>query len=240
MGGCFAIPLLFYSGSHGVRCLCRFHHRNVYQTYQHLQSARPSHIVANLSGKKGKFLTALFDAFLFPTIRRHKPVLWVFLIVFHIGLLLLFIGHLELIWDIPGFQIIPHEPFLGKGFLGLILGICLLYFLFRRFLSPVKELSVPEDYYLLILLFLIVIFGSEMDWARRIYFYEALTVDDYRDYFISILSLKPELPDGIIFSGHAFMLVLHAFFANIFLIFFPFSQSMHSFLSLPINKLRRG
>jgi len=190
--------------------------------------------------KTGKFLAALFDTFLFPTVRRHKPMLWVFLIVFHIGLILLFIGHLELIWEIPVFQVIPHEPFLGKGFLGLILAVCLLYFLHRRLQSPVKELSVPEDYYLLILLFLIVIFGSQMDWARQIYFYDELTVDDYRSYFISLLTFKPELPDGIIFSGHTFMLVLHAFFANLFLIFFPFSQSMHSFLSLPINKLRRG
>lgn len=190
--------------------------------------------------KKGKLLAAVADTLLFSTVRRHKPVLWVFLIVFHIGLILLFIGHLELIWDIAVFQIIPHEPFLGKGFLGLILAVCLLYFLFRRFLSPVKELSVPEDYYLLILLFLIVIFGSEMDWARRIYFYEELTVDDYRDYFVSLLMFKPDLPEGILFSGHSFMLVMHAFFANLFLIFFPFSQSMHSFLALPINKLRRG
>jgi nitrate reductase gamma subunit len=41
-------------------------------------------------------------------------------------------------------------------------------------------------------------------------------------------------------TGHSFMLVLHVFFANLFLMFFPFSQSMHSFLSLPMNKLRRG
>jgi nitrate reductase gamma subunit len=41
-------------------------------------------------------------------------------------------------------------------------------------------------------------------------------------------------------SGHSFMLVLHVFFANLFLLFFPFSQSMHSFLSLPMNKLRIG
>lgn len=189
---------------------------------------------------KSKLLGTLLDALLFPTVRRHKPVLWVFLMVFHIGLILLFIGHLELIWDVAIFQIIPHEPFLGKGFLGLILAICLLYFLFRRFLSPVKELSVPEDYYLLILLFLIVIFGSEMDWARRIYFYEELTVEDYREYFIGLLTFKPVLPDGVIFSGHSFMLVLHTFLANLFLMFFPFSQSMHAFLSLPINKLRRG
>jgi len=40
--------------------------------------------------------------------------------------------------------------------------------------------------------------------------------------------------------GHSFMLVIHVFLANLFLIFFPFSQTMHSFLALPINKLRRG
>jgi hypothetical protein len=41
-------------------------------------------------------------------------------------------------------------------------------------------------------------------------------------------------------SGHSFMLVLHVFFANLFLMFFPFSKIMHSFFALPMNKLRRG
>jgi nitrate reductase gamma subunit len=150
------------------------------------------------------------------------------------------IGHLELLGEFRIFQIIPHEIFIGKGFVGLILCVALMFFLFRRFLSPVRELSVPEDYYLLILLFLIVLFGSQMDWARRWYGYEELLVEDYRTYLLSLLTLKPELPYNVINSGHSFMLVLHVFFANLFLIFFPFSQSMHSFLSLPMNKLRRG
>ena len=190
--------------------------------------------------KRVKWLWALYDTFLFPTVRKHKPVLWVFLILFHTCLLLLIIGHLELLREFRIFQIIPHEVFLGNGFLGLILCITLLYFLFRRFLSPVRELSVAEDYYLLILLFLIVIFGSQMDWARRWYGYEELLVKDYRAYLFSLLTLRPELPYNVLNSGHSFMLVLHVFFANLFLIFFPFSQSMHSFLSLPMNKLRRG
>jgi nitrate reductase gamma subunit len=190
--------------------------------------------------KKPAWLWALHDTFLFPSVRRHKPVLWVFLIFFHIGLLLLIVGHLELFGEFSIFQIIPHEVFLGQGYVGLILSIALLFFLFRRFLSPVRELSVPEDYYLLILLFLVVLFGSEMDWARRWYGYEEMIVDDYREYLMSLLYLKPELPYGVTDSGHSFMLVLHIFFANLFLLFFPFSQSMHSFLSLPMNKLRRG
>ena len=176
----------------------------------------------------------------FPTVRRHKPVLWVFLILFHVGLVRLFIGHHELIRDLGLFQIIPHEPFLGKGFVGLTLLVSLLFFLFRRFSSPVRELSVPEDYYLLILLFLIILFGSQMDWARRWYDYGELSLEDYRDYFTSLIAFRPELPYNATFSGHSFMLILHVFLANLFLIFFPFSQSMHAFLSLPINKLRRG
>jgi nitrate reductase gamma subunit len=190
--------------------------------------------------KKPKWLWALYDTFLFPAVLRHKPVLWVFLVLFHISLLLLIIGHLELFVELAVLQIIPHEIFLGKGFVGLVLTIALLYFLSRRFLSPVRELSVPEDYYLLILLFLIVLFGSQMDWSRRWYAYEELTVEQYREYLFSLLIFRPELPAEVVDTGHSFMLVLHVFFANLFLLFFPFSQSMHSFLSLPMNKLRRG
>lgn len=190
--------------------------------------------------KKPKWLWGLFDTFLFPTVRRHKPLLWIFLMAFHICILLLIIGHLELFGEIEFLQLVQHEVFLGQGLVGLIATIALLYFLFRRFLSPVRELSVPEDYYLLILLFLVVLFGSQMDWARRWYFYETIAVDQYREYLSSLLYFEPYLPPELTESGHSFMLVLHVFFANLFLIFFPFSQLMHSFLSLPMNKLRRG
>ena len=190
--------------------------------------------------RRPKWLFALYDTFLFPTARKHKPLLWVFLMVFHVGILLLIIGHVELFGEVGFFQVIAHEVFLGKGFLGLILCICLLFFLFRRLVSPYKELSVPEDYYLLVLLFLTVLFGSEMDWARRWYEYGGMTVEDYREYLKSLLYFSPAVPINVTFSGHSFMLVLHVFFANLFLIFFPFSQLMHSFLSLPMNKLRRG
>jgi nitrate reductase gamma subunit len=190
--------------------------------------------------KKPAWLFAVADTFLFPTVLRHKPLLWVFLIVFHVCLLLLLIGHLELFAEIAILQAIPHEVFLGQGYVGLLTLIALLYFLFRRFRSPVRELSVPEDYYLLILLFLIVLFGSQMDWARRWYGYDSIGLEHYRDYLWSLLSLDPYLPAEATDMGHSFMLVLHVLFANLFLIFFPFSQAMHSFLALPINKLRRG
>jgi nitrate reductase gamma subunit len=187
-----------------------------------------------------RWLWALYDAFLLPTIRRHNPVLWVFLGLFHIGLLLLFIGHLELIREFRVFQVIEHRVFLGRGFVGLVLCIVLIYLLFRRFVSPNREMSVPEDYYLLILLFMTVLFGSQMDWARSWYEYDGLSVEDYRTYLSSLLSLRPELPPGVTFSGHSLMLVLHVFFANLFLMLLPFSKIIHLLFTIPMNKLRRG
>lgn len=186
------------------------------------------------------WLLATMDALLFPTIRRHKPVFWVFLVVFHIGLILLVITHLELIADWPVFQFIAHDVPMGHGFVGLALAVCLLYFLFRRIKSPVRELSIPEDYLMLILILLTVLFGAEMNWARAWYDYGELGVGDYQEYLYSLVTFGPELPDVVQYSGHSFMLVVHVFFANVLLMAFPFSQLMHAFLSIPVNKLRRG
>ena len=189
--------------------------------------------------KQPVWLWTIIDAFLLPTVFKHNRALWTFLMIFHICFLLTIIGHLELITEMAWIQVIGHDIFLGKGLVGLLMAIALLYFLFRRFVSPTKELSAPEDYLLLILLFLTVIFGSEMDWARRWYFYEEMEVESYRAYLSSLLLLRPEIGD-VSPSGHSFMLVLHVFFANLFLMFFPFSSLMHAIFTIPLNKLRRG
>ena len=195
----------------------------------------------NIYPQKGpRWLNALSDTFLFPTVRRHKPVLWGFLMVFHVGTLLLIIGHLELFGEFRILQIIEHEVFLGKGFVGLVVIICLIYFFLRRFKAPVRELSVPEDYILLFLLLLTAFFGSQMDWGRTWYPYGELAVEDYREYLTSLVFLRPEVPYNILAAGHSSMLVLHVFFANLFLMLFPFSHLMHAIFSLPMNKIRRG
>jgi nitrate reductase gamma subunit len=190
--------------------------------------------------RRPRWLRALGDAFLLPATRRFKPFFWVVLMFFHVAFLLIIIGHIELIAEIKPLQIIPHEVFLGGGFVGLVLCLAVLYFLFRRLASPVKELSVPEDYYLLILLFLTLLFGSQMNWARRWYGYDSIGVSDYRAYLSSLLVLKPYVSSDLTAAGHSFMLLLHIFFANLFLMLFPFSQFMHSVFSVPMNKLRRG
>lgn len=190
--------------------------------------------------KSSGWLHVLSDTFLFPTIRRHKPRLWVFLMIFHIALLLLFLGHLELFSDFRILQVIEHEVFLGHGFVGLAILVCVIYFFLRRIKSPVRELSVPEDYFLLLLLLLTAIFGSQMDWGRTWYGYGELSVEDYREYLMNLITFRFEVPYMVNSAGHSFMLVLHVFFANLLIMYFPFSHLMHAIFSLPMNKLRRG
>jgi len=190
--------------------------------------------------KKPRWLLALYDTLFFPTVRRHKPVLWIFLMVFHIGILLLIIGHFELFKEVSLFQVIPHDIFIGEGWTGLAIILCVVYFLFRRFHGPVRELSVPEDYFLLILLLLTVLFGAQLNWARTWYWYQEFGAAEYRSYLLSLLSFNPQVPYELMSGGHSLMVVLHIFFANLFLMAFPFSQLMHAIFSLPMNKLRRG
>ena len=189
--------------------------------------------------KKPAWLHALKDTFLMPAVFKAKPVMWFFLIIFHVSIFLLIIGHIELIHVFSIFQIVEHEIFLGKGLIGVTLFISLLYFLFRRFSSEARNLSVPEDYLLLIFLLLTVILGSELDWARTWFDFGEMTPVEYQAYLTSLLVLSPDISE-VSYSGHSFMLVFHVFFANLFIIFFPFSKMMHAIFTIPLNKIRRG
>lgn len=191
--------------------------------------------------RKPKVLGALYETLLSPSVLRSHPVHWVFLMAFHVAFLLLVLGHAELIADIGVLQAIRHEVFLGGGVVGITLLAALLFFLFRRFHSPAGQISVPQDYYVLILLFLVVLFGSELHLARRLFDYSTIGVEEYREYLSGIFTFRPALPEVFKedYVGHSFLLVLHVFFANLFLMLFPASRMMHSLLALPLARLGR-
>lgn len=189
--------------------------------------------------RKPSWLFALGDALLLPTAFRHNFRLWLALALFHLGLLALLIGHLELVADFRILQIIPHGIFLGHGLVGLVVILCLVYFLCRRMVSPTKELSMPEDYLLLVVFLFAALFGAQMDWARTWYDYSGMGVDEYRGYLSSLIALRPDI-EGVSGAGHSFMLVAHVFFANLLLMAFPFTKLMHAILTFAMNKTRRG
>jgi nitrate reductase gamma subunit len=193
---------------------------------------------------KQKFAAAavLADAFAIPTAYRKEKTLWFFLLLYHAVFTLLFLGHLELAGEIRWLQLIPHEIFLGAGAVGILLLVSVLYFLLRRFRTPFREISVPEDYIMLLLLFFTILFGSILHLAARYGGYRGLVeimTQDYRTYLGGLLMLHPVLPDRIYFAPHFAVLVLHILFANLFLILFPFSKMVHSVFVFSALYLKR-
>jgi nitrate reductase gamma subunit len=128
-------------------------------------------------------LAALKDTFTMPQVRRHKPLFWVFLMIFHISFLLLILGHLDIL---PGISMMPEESrhMLGYGLVGVGVTLPLFYFLFRRFRSPNREITVPADYLLLILILFLCLFGDLMSWGNS---WTAngfvMTKQDFAQYF---------------------------------------------------------
>lgn len=183
---------------------------------------------------------AVADAFTLPTVRKHKPLLWLALMLFHVGLLILIISHLDML---PQINIMPEDSvhMIGNGAVGVVVTISLLYLLFRRFRAPVRELSVPSDYLLLFLLFLILISGDIISWANS--WSEngfVLTKQDFGEYLNGLIHLSFANPVDILDGGHYVVLVTHVFLANLFLLVLPFSKIMHTFFAVPLNKIRRG
>jgi nitrate reductase gamma subunit len=174
-------------------------------------------------------LGTIGEAFAVPVAFRASKVFWFFIIAYHAAFTLLFLGHLELVDEISVLQIIPHRVFLGAGTVGIVLAVSVAYLFLRRLHTPHREISVPEDYLLLLLLFFAIFFGGILHLADR-YGMTALTIpiEDYRKYFSSLLALKPRLPVMITASPHFVIFILHLFFANMVLMLFPFTKMIHA------------
>jgi nitrate reductase gamma subunit len=93
-----------------------------------------------------------------PSVRRHQPVLWFFLGVFHLGILGLILSHLDLL---PQINIMPAESkhMLGNGAIGVAVTVSVLYFCCAAFVRRSVKFLVPADYLICFLLFLIFITG---------------------------------------------------------------------------------
>ncbi len=182
------------------------------------------------------------EAFAVPAAWRKDKVFWTFISAYHVAFFLLFVGHLELIQEFKVLQIIPHQVFLGAGSVGIILMITVLYFLFRRFKSPWREISVPEDFLFLILLFLTMFLGSHLHLSARLYAGGGafdIPVEAYREYLSSLVAFKPVVPPGIADSPHYVLVVLHVFLANLVLMMIPFTKVVHmvfAFFSLNLKR----
>ncbi len=181
----------------------------------------------------------VIDSFTFPQAMKADRTIWVFTILFHLALLGAFVGHLRLVReftplvDLLGPKGMDQFASWSGGLMGGLLTVTLLYYLFRRLTSPYKEISVPEDFILLFLLILVVAMGNHMRFLGKIH------AADYRIYFQSLLAFKPTFPKGLADSPTKWALVFHTLFANLLIIYFPFSKLVHVIATFPSNLARR-
>jgi nitrate reductase gamma subunit len=183
---------------------------------------------------------ALWDTFSMPSVLRYNPLLWLFLIVFHIAILAVILAHLDIF---PQIGIMPtgSEHMIGNGAIGVVLTICLLYFLFRRFVGPLREVSVAGDYLLLVLLLGIVISGDIISWGNS--WSESgfvMTKKDFGLYLDSLIRFTFTDPRQFLSGSHYPVIGTHVLLANLLLFVLPFSKIMHVFFAVPLNRLKRG
>jgi nitrate reductase gamma subunit len=188
----------------------------------------------------GPLAGAFWDAFTMPSVRKYQPLLWVFLIVFHVSIVMLILAHLDILPQI-NIMSAQSEHMIGNGAVGVVITACILYFLFRRFRSPVREVSVPGDYLILVLLLAIALSGDIISWGNS--WTDSgfvMTKKDFGLYLDSLLRFTFADPRQFLTGSHYAVIGAHVLLANLFMIFLPLSKIMHFAFAVPLNKLRRG
>ena len=178
------------------------------------------------------------DSFLYPQVLDVDRPMWVFVILLHLFGILLFIGHLRLFGEFTplanalGGQGMEQFALISGGTVGIVLLVTTLYLLIRRFKSPYKDLSTPEDYFLLILVLLVLLMGNHLR------FFGDVPVTAYREYIRSLLSFNPDFPYVLATSSTKWSLVTHVLLSNLLLIYFPFSKLVHFVGTFAVNLVR--
>jgi nitrate reductase gamma subunit len=184
-------------------------------------------------------LAALRDTFGMPQVLKHRPLFWVFLMIFHVGILGLILGHLDLF---PRISLVSEQSrhMLGAGAVGIAVTLPMIYFIGRRFRSPVRELSVPADYLLLLLLLFLFLFGDLMSWGNSWSAHGfVMTKQDFSAYLQGLARFDFANPRAALPGSHYHFAVIHVLLAEAFFVLLPFTKIAHTFFSVPINLLRR-
>jgi nitrate reductase gamma subunit len=163
------------------------------------------------------------DILLFSKTFTLSKKLWVMTGLFHLGLLLVIMGHFRMItefgflwnWlhlDASGIDRVAFGMGMTAG--GIILiGIVLL--ISRRLTPMMRILSIFQDYFVLNMLLAIIILGLAMRILMPVH------VDEVQAYVRGVLTFRPmaEISNPL-FSTHLFL-------AQILMMYFPFSKLVH-------------
>jgi nitrate reductase gamma subunit len=204
-----------------------------------LRSPGPPYQLAIYPAPKNPGLAALRDAFGMPQVLRRAPLFWVFLMVYHLGFLVLLLGHLDIF---PSLRMMPSasRDMIGAGLVGLMVTVPTFYFLGRRFFGENRKISTPGDYLLLLLILFLFLFGDLMSWGNS---WTAsgfvMTKKDFSNYFAILANWNFADPRTVLHGSHYHFIVIHVLLADLFFVVLPFTKVMHAFLALPVETLRR-
>ena len=165
----------------------------------------------------------LTEVVTFRRVFKGSRSLWVVSWLFHLSIFVFVMGHLRLflnldwLWNL--LRLTPEQvevlALIGGGTSGMVFMLGLVALLVRRLRMPVRSLSVPSDYLLLVLLLAIAVTGNYMRFLMHI------ELEPYQAFFSNLFSLELGVP----VLNPAF--VLHFFLVQLFLIYFPFSKLVH-------------
>lgn len=186
----------------------------------------------------GRFGALLRDSFVAPQSAAIEPRMWVFAMLFHLAALAAFVGHLRLVHEFTplvtafGMEWMNAFAGLAGGIAGIAMLVAVAYWLARRTFGPFKDLSVPEDYLLLVLLLLVVVMGDHMRFVGELH------APTYIAWFQSVLALRPTFPAELATSSTRWALDFHMLFVDALLIYFPFSKLTHAVGTFATNLVR--
>ena len=187
------------------------------------------------NSRMGRVFQVARDTLVFPQVRDVDRLMWLAVIGLHAALVAAFVGHLRLIGEFTplanalGGTGMERFSLLSGGTIGIVLMVSLLYLLARRFKSPYKDISTPEDYILLVLILMVVLMGNHLR------FFGDVHVTEYREYIRSLFTFSPSFPEALAASATRWSLVAHVLFANLLLMYLPFSKLVHFAGSFAVN-----
>ena len=159
----------------------------------------------------------------FRRVFKGSRSLWVVSWLFHLSIFVFVVGHFRLfmdfswLWDL--LRLTPEQvdllALVGGGVSGMVFMLGLLALFVRRLRMPVRSISVPSDYFLLLLLLAIAVSGNYMRFLMDV------DVAEYRAFFTNLLHLRLGVP------VENLMFVFHFLLVQSFLIYSPFSKLVH-------------
>jgi len=159
----------------------------------------------------------------FRRVFKGSKALWAVSWLFHVSVFVFVVGHFRLFIDFSWLwnllRLTPEQvdqlAFVGGTASGTVFMLGLVALLVRRLRMPVRSLSVPSDYLLLLLLLAIAVTGNYMRFLMHI------ELEPYRAFFSNLFGLR----FGVPVQNPVFM--LHFLLVQVFLIYFPFSKLVH-------------